>query len=182
MAYKTQVQCVKEIQSIQKQISFLTDYWNAPGYKELIEQARATRQKWEDANQSRVDSLRFELFEAKQELEAMKNKNKLVVPDDIAVWFKGYIRGMDWGGNNKPYIRWISDDKQYVIVTHRGAISGTGTAMGKSNYYQAPTAHWIAKVGGGRYFENNMNEVEGRLTKDVMMKMQHICNKWATKL
>lgn len=182
MRKKTQVGIKKEIENIQKQISFLSDYWNAPGYAPAIEKAQEYRRKWEMSNKDTLESLRNSLREAKQELEALKSKNELMVPDDIAKWFKSYINGIDWGGSTKPRIKWISDDKRYVIVTCPGGIGGTGTCMGRHNYYYVPAKHWVAKVNDGGYFQNNLKEVEGRLTKEKMTELQHFANRWATKL
>lgn len=95
-------------------------------------------------------------------------KEKLVVPNHIQSWLHNWMFGINFG--KKPYIKWISPDEKYVIITTPGGTAGTGTIMGASAYYYASTTQYLVKIienaGWHDRLHSQIAECEGRLTKE----------------
>lgn len=171
MKYKTIKQYREAIESLKDEISYIRNSRNAPGYVELMQQVTAIQDKWREENSAGLKYLSEKLARIQNELEEIQKEKQLKVPEYVVDWFKTYISCIDWG-YRKPYIRWISDNQAWVIVTCPGGTGGTGTAMGVGGYYGIPTSHWLARVGGAKYLSNKYMEIEGKLTKEALKKLQ----------
>jgi len=179
---------IKALEKERDELRHCTD----PEYLELMKKVRDIKDKWFKEKEPVRDDLYSQIQLTKQDLEAVKNKNKLHIPIEIEEWFRRYSSGIDFG--YKPLkIRWISDCENWVIVTNPGGTAGTGTAMGTGGYYYGSAEHFLARVGNGEYSRalvdlntseesyepensypgwNQYGEVEGgRLTKETKQKL-----------
>lgn len=143
---------------------------NVPEYSELIKKADQLKEEYFKHNLPIIEQYRDQVYELKKELK--KPVKELYISENLQEWFRNWKSGVDFGYKD-PYIRWISPDEKYVVITCPGSTAGTGTAMGTSSYYYALTDHYLVEVKeGSRYININrdgsgiLGSFEGRLSKE----------------
>jgi hypothetical protein len=115
------------------------------------------------------------LIKMRDEIRALKveykkpTKKKGVIPQNLVNWLWKWKSGVDFGYYD-PYIKWISPDEKYVIITTPGSTCGQGTVMGTGGYYYGSTSHYLVKVIEGAQWLDHKNskiaEHNGRLSKE----------------
>jgi hypothetical protein len=165
----TQKEIVLQIKDLEKERQELHQaYHTDEKLKTLRQQILDRKEEIASLNKDKLDDIATSIIVLRSDLVAIRKKTKIEIPEQLEKWWKSYSSGVDFGYTGLK-IRWISDDKRFVIITNPGGTSGTGTAMGSMGYYYAETDHWFADTTKGGYLsrENNVfGRVEGgRLTK-----------------
>ena len=160
---------IKEnINRIKSEIKSLQSYNNIEGYKELNDKLYKMKDEYNKKIYPELERMCNEMYILQDEYKKPV-KEKLIVPKHLQDWFIYWGRGMDFGYSD-PYIKWISDDEKYVIITCPGGTSGQGTAMGTSSYYYSQTQHYLIRtLEGAQMFDRIKSKIvqyEGRLTKE----------------
>ena len=158
-----------KIDKIESEIRNIQSYNNIEGYKKLYDQLYEMKNDYNKKIYPELQRMFAEAHDLKREYEKPA-KEKLVVPKHIQDWFRSWRSGINFGYAG-AFIKWISLDEKYVIITSPGGTSGQGTAMGSGGYYYSRTQHYLVKViEGARYLDRGeggrISQFEGRLTKE----------------
>jgi hypothetical protein len=169
-----------KIKELENKIKDLYSYpIHIPEYQNLIDRANQLKFKYLEKINPVREQYYSEIYQLKQELQKSKKK-ELIISENLKNWFHNWQRGVDFGYKD-PYIRWISPNEKYVIITSPGGTAGQGTAMGSGNYYYAQTNHYLVKViEGATWLDHHVNstlaEHTGRLTKEIMDNWMKLIN------
>ena len=166
----TKKEIKEKINQLEVDIRKLRSYENIEGYKALCDKIQEMKDSYDKQIQSSWDNMYTELNDLKCEYKKPV-KEKLFVPKHLQNWLYNWMRGVNFGYND-PYIKWISPDEKYVIITTPGGTAGQGTAMGSGSYYYSPTKQYLVKVieGAGWHdrIKSEVAECEGRLSKEKL--------------
>lgn len=172
---KTQQELKDKINKIGEEIrSLQAAHWNDQEYKELIKKAAQVREQIEKRTEKEIGKLYSEKQKLEKELKERKLSKKIQLSVYLSDWLQQYMRGINWG-YKLPLITWHSEDERFVILTHPGQTSGTGTVMGSMGYYYSPSDHILidtkrddreTSYGKGKLGFKIGDRVEGRLTKE----------------
>lgn len=159
----TKIEIKQRIESLEKEIKNKQNYDNIPLHASLTKLIKRMEIYYDNKIQPDIRRMLIEITTL--QLEYRKPiRPRVIPPEEIQEWFNKWGKGMDFG-YKEPYIRWISEDKKWVIITNPGGTSGTGTAMGTINYYYAPTEHILCRVTDEvTCLINETAKYEGKLT------------------
>jgi hypothetical protein len=170
----TKKELKNKINQLEDDMRNLQSYTNIKGYVELSRQIQKMKIEYDMTIQPTINKMYNELNNLKREY-SKPVKEKLVVPTHLQKWLRNWMSGVSFGYNT-PYIRWISPDEKYVVITTPGGTAGQGTPQGTGGYYYASSSHYLIRaVEGANWFERSghgektkIAQHEGRLTKDKM--------------
>ena len=164
----TQKQIKKEIDILKKSIP---NVYNDETYIKMEQELNKYKNKFNKDNLKKKNSIFILIKDYENQLEELKIKNSLTIPESINKWFNDYKSGVDFGYKGIKIV-WISDDNKWVIISQGGTTyisDRTGPKYGCSE-------HWLAKANGGRWSDGNSfcsidgrwtrGSIEGRLTKE----------------
>lgn len=114
----------------------------------------------------KTDAIRSQKDELEKELRGIKEDKAMRLSVRVQKWFDDYDRGVNFEAR-KLRIIYIDEDEKYVIISMSGGSCWAGVGM----HGYASAEHWIARVDGGRYMQNKIMEIEGRLSKEKKVEM-----------
>jgi len=164
--FLTQADILKQIKTLEREISDTKKKLNEDV---RLRKLRVKAEAIKDSYFTVIEVKRDKIIALKRALKEEKLKKELKIPDCLSSWLFEYKRGVDWGYGGLVIV-WISDDGRYVIVTNKGTVTGTGTAMGSGGYYYAKAEHWAVDTKCMVTYHAHSSKiadlvVKGRLTK-----------------